>query len=112
MRGSKAEAGSFMGERGRPRYGWVKEDMGHPSVEAMASASTVETIMGMKQDLWKFIASPVATAKVIQNPFEGNGGRERRFAQDKGVIPVLHDGTRGTSRKGVRKIPRCPKPDG
>jgi hypothetical protein len=37
--------------------------MGHPRVVAMFAASSEETNMGMKQDLSKLMARPVAEAK-------------------------------------------------
>jgi hypothetical protein len=35
----------------------------HPRVAAIWRSSAIETCMGMKHDLWKLIASPVAAAK-------------------------------------------------
>ena len=37
--------------------------MEHPRVEAITAATESSTCMGMKQDLWKLIANPVALAK-------------------------------------------------
>jgi hypothetical protein len=63
MIGWKAEAGSLVAERGRPRYVCGKEEMDVPRMVAMEAARALSIFMGTRVVLSKFMERPVAVAK-------------------------------------------------
>ena len=64
--------------RGRPRYGWRKEEIGHPSAAAMAAATEGSIFMGMKVLFSKLMCRPENSEKAEKD--------------DKSVIGVLQSG--------------------
>jgi hypothetical protein len=69
MIGWKAEAGSLVAARGRPRYVCGKDEMCVPKVVAMDVARLLGMFIGTSVVLSKLMESPVARAKLFRISF-------------------------------------------
>jgi hypothetical protein len=62
-KGGESRGMELRGGEGKAKIRLREGRNGQPNKEAIAEASSAETCMGMKYDLWKFIARPVADVK-------------------------------------------------